>query len=367
MSTAKLTPEKNRIISTGDAIREGLIEAAKEDESVIFFAQGVQDPSSVYGTLTGLDKHIDKKRIIETPVSENAVVGTAIGAAIVGKRPIISFHRVEFALLAMEQIVNNAAKFHYISGGRHRIPLVIRIVIGRGWGQGPEHSQSLESMFALFPGLKVIMPCYPGDAKGMIIAAVRDNNPVVIIEHRWCHYVKGNTPEGCYISDLSSPKILRNGGDVTLVATSYMTLEAMRAAEKLADYGVEVTVFDLRIIRPLCMKDIISSVKKTGRLLTIDTGFKQFGIGSEIVSQVATECFEDLISPPKRIGMPDHPTPSSRGLVRDVYPDAIKIVREISNLVNLSSDKVESCVNELERDREGLPIDVPDPFFKGPF
>jgi len=356
-----------RSTNTGDAIREGLTEIAKRDASVIFLAEGVADPSSVYGTIAGLSKHIAPERIIEMPVAENALTGVAIGAAMMGKRPVISFHRVEFALLAMEQIVNNAAKSHYISRGRHRIPIVIRMVVGRGWGQGPEHSQSLETMFALIPGLKVIMPTYPKDAKGMIISAVEDDNPVMVIEHRWCHYVQGQVPAGYYKEPLDGPRQLRDGKDLTIVSTSYMTLEAMRAAEQLEKIGCSAAVFDLRVVRPLNLESVFASIATTGRLMTVDTGFRKFGIGAEIVSEVVGHCFRNLKAAPVRIGMPDHPTPSSRGLIPGLYPDAARIVREAGAELGLAQSKIDAAVNELEVQRKGLPVDVPDPFFKGPF
>ncbi len=356
-----------RITSTGDAIRDGLTEVARKDSSVIFLAEGVADPSSVYGTIADLKKHIAPERIIEMPVAENALTGVAIGAAMMGKRPVLSFHRVEFALLAMEQIVNNAAKAHYISRGRHQVPIVIRLVVGRGWGQGPEHSQSLESMFALIPGLKVLMPTYPKDAKGMIISAVEDNNPVIVIEHRWCHYAQGQVPDGYYTEPLDGPRAIREGKDLTIVATSYMTLEAMRAAEQLEKLGVSATVFDLRVIRPLILDKVFASVAQTGRVMTVDTGFRKFGIGAEIVSEVVANCFDKLKAAPVRIGMPDHPTPSSRGLIPGIYPDAARIVREAGSELGLAQDKIENAVAELIAQRKGLPVDVPDPFFKGPF
>lgn len=356
-----------RILSTGDAIREGLTEVALKDPSVIFLAEGVADPTAVFGTIKDLPKHIGAERIIEMPVSENGLCGIAIGAAMMGKRPVISFHRVEFALLAMEQIVNNAAKAHYISRGRHRVPLVLRLVVGRGWGQGPEHSQSLETMFALVPGLKVLMPCYPRDAKGMIISAVADDNPVIVIEHRWVHYVQGQVPAGYYTEPLDGPRAVHQGKDLTIVSTSYMTLEAVRAAEQLEKIGVSVDVFDLRVVRPLILDRIIASVAKTGRLMTIDTGFRKFGIGAEIVAEVVANCFDKLKAPPVRIGLPDHPTPSSRGLVLGFYPDAQRIVRDAGAELGIPAAKIEALVAELEAKRKDLPIDVPDPFFKGPF
>jgi pyruvate dehydrogenase E1 component beta subunit len=356
-----------RILSTGDAIREGLTEVAKKDPAVIFLAEGVADPTAVFGTIKDLPKHIAPERIIEMPVSENGLCGVAIGAAMMGKRPVISFHRVEFALLAMEQMVNNAAKAHYISRGRHRVPLVLRLVVGRGWGQGPEHSQSLETMFALVPGLKVLMPCYPRDAKGMMISAVEDDNPVIVIEHRWVHYVQGQVPAGYYTEPLDGPRLVHQGKDLTIVSTSYMTLEAVRAAEQLEKIGVSVDVFDLRVVRPLILDRVFASVAKTGRLMTVDTGFRKFGIGAEIVSEVVANCFDRLKAPPVRIGLPDHPTPSSRGLVPGLYPDAPRIVREAGAELGLAAEKIEALVAELDAKRKNLPVDVPDPFFKGPF
>jgi pyruvate/2-oxoglutarate/acetoin dehydrogenase E1 component len=357
----------NRIISLGNAIREGIIEVAMRDSSVLLLAEGVSDPSSVYGTTDGIGKFIDTKRIIEMPVSENGLCGVAIGAAMIGKRPIISFHRVEFALLAMEQIINNAAKTHYISNGQHSVPLVIRMIVGRGWGQGPEHSQSMEAVFSHFPGLKVVMPTYPGDGKGMMISAVEDNNPVLMIEHRWCHYAMGHVPEGYYKEPLDGPRAVCHGMDITIVATSYMTLEAVRAVEALNKMGYTATVFDLRVLRPLNLQKVYESVRHTGRLLTVDTGFKKFGIGAEIVSEVTENCFDSLKSPPLRLGLPDHPTPSSRGFIPGFYTDSILILRFISTMLEIKEDLICHAEAELLAKRKDLPIDVPDPFFQGPF
>ena len=358
---------QERLLSLSAAIREGLIEAAVRDSSVVFMAEGIADPSAVYGTTEGLGQHIDQERIIEMPLSENGLCGVAVGAALMGKRPVVSLHRVEFALLAMEQIVNNAAKAHYISNGRHKVPLVIRMIVGRGWGQGPEHSQSLETVFSHFPGLKVVMPTYPGDGKGLVIAAVEDNNPVLMIEHRWCHYVTGHVPEGYYTEPMDGPRAVHSGEDVTIVATSYMTLEAVRAAEALDKLGFSATVFDLRVLRPLKLEKIIASVNRTGRLLTVDTGFRKHGIGAEVVSEVVGNCFSALKAAPVRMGMPDHPTPSSRGYLPGLYPDSTSMLRMIGKMLDISESMIESAVSELVEQRQGLPIDVPDPFFKGPF
>jgi pyruvate dehydrogenase E1 component beta subunit len=365
MTAQSITQE--RVITLADAIREGLTEAFARHDDTFLFAQGVADPSSMWGTMKGIGNRFGDDRVIEMPIAENGAVGIAVGAAISGQRPIISFHRVEFALLAFEQIVNNAAKSHYISGGQHKVPLVIRMVIGRGWGQGPEHSQSLEPLFAYFPGLKVVMPAFAADAKGLLIAAIEDDNPVIFIEHRWVHYATGHVPEGYYKCPLDGPKVVRDGRDVTIVATSYGVLEAVRAADVLQQIGCSAEVIDLRVLRPLIMDPILASVRKTGRLLTVDTGFVRYGVGGEIIASVAGAVFSALKTAPLRLGLPEHPTPSSRGLVPGFYPNAQRIVREVGNMLDLDRTRLDGALKALDEQRNGLPVDVPDPFFKGPF
>jgi pyruvate dehydrogenase E1 component beta subunit len=362
-----VVPGHERVITLADAIREGITESFAKDDSTFLFAQGVSDPSSMWGTLKGIGNKFGEDRVIEMPIAENGAVGIAIGAAIAGQRPIISFHRVEFALLAFEQIVNNAAKTSYISNGQHKVPLVIRMVIGRGWGQGPEHSQSLEPLFAYFPGLKVVMPAFAADAKGMLIAAIEDDNPVIFIEHRFLHYSTGHVPEGYYKNALDGPRVVREGKDVSIVATSHGVLEAMRATDVLHKIGCSAEVIDMRVLRPLNVAPIVASVRKTGRLVTVDTGFVRFGVGAEIIASVLTDAFNALTAAPVRLGLPDHPTPSSRGLIPGFYPDSQRIVREVGKMLALDQAKVDSALKELDIQRKDLQIDQPDPFFKGPF
>ena len=364
---ANETSPAERIISSGQAINEAFAQIGERNKDVLLFAEGIDDPSAIYGTTKNLTGIYGKERIIEMPIAENGLCGVAIGAAMAGKRPVISFQRVEFALLAMEQIINNAAKMHYVSNGVHSAPIVLRLVIGRGWGQGPEHSQSLETLFSYIPGLKVLMPTFPGDYKGMLIAAVEDNNPVVIIEHRWTHYVKGHVDSGYYKSDITKPKRITEGNDCTIVATSFSTLDALRAAEILSEVGINVDLFDLRVTRPLQLAEIEKSVKKTGLLLTVDTGYKTLGIGAEIVSQITEKCFKNLKAAPARIGLPDHPTPSSRGYLSGLYPDASKIISQVCNQIGASKEKEDSALKILRDTSANLPIDVPDPAFQGPF
>ncbi len=317
----------DRILTSAQAINEALAIMGERDKSVILMGQGIDDKGAFYGTTAGL-QHIYGNRLIETPVAENAMVGVAVGLAMSGKRPVIQFHRVEFALLAMEQIANNCSKMSYISNGEHSCPMVIRMIIGRGWGNGPSHTQSLEAMFAYIPGLKVLMPTFPADYKGMLIAAIEDDNPVVIIEHRWTHYVKGHVPEGYYKGDITKPKLLNNRKYLgkTRVASSYSVLSALQ--DKDAD------VFDLRVLRPLNVNEIIESVRKTGHLIIYDTGYKTFGIGAEIIAQCVEAELEFTV---ERRGIPDHPIPSSRGYLPGLYPDNPSV------------------------------IDSPDPAFQGPF
>ena len=360
---------QKKIISTfEDAINNGMLTIAKKDISVIFFGEGVLDPGHFFGTLKNLDKEIDNSRIYEMPISENGVMGIAIGSAMTGKRPIISLQRIEFALLALEQLFNNAAKAHYISNGLHKVPLVLRLVIGRGWGQGPEHSQVLENIFSSIPGLKVVMPAFPSDAKGMIISAVKDNNPIVFLEHRWCHYVRENVNQNYYETPISSgPKIVTKGKDLTLVATSYMTIVCLGLVNILSEYKIYIELIDLRVLRPLRLEKIIKSVNKTKRLLTVDSGFKEFGIGAEIVSSISENCFNNLKSAPLRLGLPNHPTPSSRGYIDSVYVSSIDIFKSISKLVDIDDDKRNKILKLLKSNLKKNNNDVPNPDFKGPF
>jgi pyruvate/2-oxoglutarate/acetoin dehydrogenase E1 component len=356
-----------RLMTYGDAIREALAQAMKRDPSVFLMGEGIQDPASMFGTTKGLAKELGATRTVEMPVAENGLIGVAIGAALSGQRPVISLQRVEFALLAYEQIVNNAAKTHYVSNGRHKVPLVLRLIVGRGWGQGPEHSQSLEPIFAHIPGLKVVMPAFPADAKGLLAGAIADDNPVIFIEHRWLHGASGDVPAEYYASPLDGPRVVRAGKHATVVATSYMTLDAIRAANVLATAGVDVEVIDLRVVRPLDLTVIKGSVGKTGRLITVDTGWRTYGIGAEIVAAVAGECFGALKAAPQRLGLPDHPTPSSRGLIPGFYPDADRMVQAVAAVVSLDEARTNAVRAKLAAERHDFAVDQPDPYFKGPF
>src|SRR5207249_1570511 len=296
------------------AINEALDLCMRSDPAVYLMGLGVPDPKGIFGTTLGLKEKYGPSRVLDMPTSENGMTGIAIGSALVGMRPIMVHQRIEFALLAIEQIVNQAAKWHYMFAGKACVPLVIRLVIGRGWGQGPQHSQSLQSWFAHVPGLKVIMPATPYDAKGLLISAIEDNNPVIFIEHRWLYGIHGSVPEGIYRVPLGQPNVLRQGRHVTIVATSYMTLEAVRAADELANEGIELEIIDVRTLNPFDETLVLESVRKTGRLIVADTGWRSVGFAAEVVCRVSEQCLNDLQQPPIRITLPDVSTPTTRAL-----------------------------------------------------
>jgi pyruvate dehydrogenase E1 component beta subunit len=359
--------EKSRVLTFAEAIREATDLCLDSDPQVYVMGEGVADPKAVFGTTAGLLEKYGPDRIIEMPVAENGLTGIAIGSALMGQRPVTVHMRVEFALLAMEQIVNNAAKLHYISMGRHKVPLVIRLLIGRGWGQGPQHSQSLESMFAQVPGLKVVMPTTAHDAKGVMISAIEDNNPVVVIEHRWLHNVRGEVPEGRYTVPLTGSRLVREGSDVTVVATSYAVVEALRAADALATVGCKVEIVDLRTLRPLGLDTVDESVARTGRLLIIDTGVRTFGVGAEVAAAVTESSFDKLKVPPRRLGLPDHPTPSTRALAETFYPTPSDAVDVIADMVSMDGSDLAKAREALAKAMKGRLVDVPDADFSGPF
>ena len=357
----------DRILSVSQAIAEATDVCLERDERVFVIGEGVTDPKAIFGTTAGLVQKFGSDRVIEMPVAENGLTGVAIGAALLGRRPILVHQRVEFALLSLEQLFNNAAKTHYVTGGRHRVPLVVRLIIGRGWGQGPEHSQSAEVIFAHFPGLKVVMPSTPRQAKGLLIAAIEDDNPVVFIEHRWVHYATGHVPEGHYTEPLSGPVRVREGKDVTLVATAYGLFETLQAADALAESGISAEVFDMRVLRPLDVGPIVDSVRRTRRLMIVDTGWRTYGPGAEIASRIAESCFNDLAAPPARLALADHPTPSSRALVGNFYPHAGMIIDRLEAMMPDTAERLAPAREILAAARAETMIDVPNPQFRGPF
>lgn len=347
-------------LTFGDAINLALSDALKRDPKTLLFGLGVPDPKRIFGTTKNLLEHYGPERVFDMPTSENGMAGVAIGAAISGHRPIMVHQRLDFFLLAMDQLVNSAAKWHYMFGGQDSVPVTFRLITGRGWGQGPTHSQNLQSWFAHIPGLKVVMPATVTDAYALLTAAIFDPNPVVFIENRWLHNQAGQLTTPPETAALGQAKILRRGKDITLTAMSFMTLEALRAAESLAEIGIEAEVVDLRSIAPLDWNTVSESVRRTGRLLALDTAGEMFSVSSEIVAHAASLLFSSLKAPPSKLGSPHAPVPTSPALTRQFYPGAAEIVQRVVQM--LKSDRTPD-LSKLAVDKH----DVPGAWFTGPF
>lgn len=350
----------SRLLTYAEALREAQDLCLAAYPQVLLMGLGVPDPKGIFGTTLGLQEKYGADRVFDIPLSENALTGVAVGAAIRGMRPILTHQRVDFALVSMEQLVNQAAKWHYMFGGTMRVPLVVRMIIGRGWGQGPQHSQSLQAWFAHVPGLKVIMPTTPRDAKGMLIAAVADDNPVVVLEHRWLYNIRDEVPEGLCSVPIGQARVIRQGTDITIVAVSYMVLEALRAAEHLADEGISAEVVDLRTISPWDADTVLGSVRKTGRIVVADTGSTSFGVSAEVIATVAGQAFGALKAPPERVGLPDYPSPTSPELSAGFYPRAAQVAASARRCLGVP-------VRAEAAGTPALPGDVADGSFHGPF
>lgn len=355
----KMEDKQKRILTYTQAIKEAIDQAMEDDSSVFVIGEGVADPKGIFGTTLGLREKYGMDRVLEMPVAENGLTGMCVGAAITGLRPILTHQRVDFALLSLDQLFNNAAKWYYMFGGQLKVPFVVRMVIGQGWGQGAQHSQSLQALFAHIPGLKVVMPTTAYDAKGMLIAAIKDNNPVIFIEHRWLHNTIDHVPEEKYEVPLGKSKVIKQGVDVTIASISFMTLEALKAAQYLEKYGISVEIVDVRSLRPLDDEPIICSVKKTHRLLVLDTGNYTGSFAGEIISRVSENAFSYITIAPQRITLPDIPTPSTPGLTKYYYPHYTDIVSKVLTMIGREDIKVPSLCNEI--------LDVPDQSFTGPF
>ena len=349
-----------RQLTYAAALREAQMQCLDADPAVWVMGLGVPDPKGVFGSTAGLaEAHPD--RVIDIPLSENAVTGACVGMALNGLRPILTHQRVDFALLALEPLINQASKWRYMFGGAApAVPMVVRMVIGRGWGQGPQHSQSLQALFAHIPGLKVTMPATARDAKGMLIAAVRDESPVVMLEHRWLYGIEDVVPEEMYEVPIGEAVVRREGKDVTLVAVSYMVPEALRAADMLTGLGVDAEIVDLRTLRPLDRDTVTRSVAKTGRLVVADTGHGAYGLVSEVVASVC-EAGVALTAPPETVALPDYPMPTSPVLAEHYFPRAAEIAGATCRALG------KAPLPAWKLGQYAGWGDQPDPSFVGPF
>lgn len=313
------TCDRERCLSYAHAVREGVEQALAMDPNVFVMGQGVDDVNGMFGTTKDLQDLFGRERVFDTPLAENAMTGVAIGAAMGGMRPIHFHNRPDFLLLAMDQIVNHAAKWSYMFGGEVNVPLVIWACTGRGWGSAAQHSQALQGLFLHVPGLKLVMPSTCHDAKGLMLAAVKDNNPVLILDHRYNFKQKGPVPADTYTVPLGKGIVRKRGKDVTVVAVSHLVLEAYKAAQELAEEDIDVEIVDPRTLCPLDHEIILTSVAKTGRLVIADTGCKTGGITAEISAIVAERVIDRLTAPIRRVACPDVPAPAGPTLEAAYY------------------------------------------------
>ena len=323
-----------RELTYSQAIQEAMAIALESDPRVFLMGEDIGVYGGAFQVTGDLVERFGTDRVIDMPISELGGAGLAVGAAMTGMRPIFEFQFSDFATLAMEQIVNQAAKMRFMLGGEVSVPLVMRFPAGSGTGAAAQHSQSLEAWLAHVPGLKVIQPATPHDAKGLLLAAVQDPDPVMIFEHKLLYKVKGPVPEGHYTVPIGKAEIRRMGRDATIVATSIMVQKSLEAAEILQSEGIDVEIVDLRTIRPIDRETVINSVKKTTRLLCVYEAVKTLGIGAEISAMVAeSEAFDYLDAPIMRLGGADSPIPYNPELEKAVVPQVPDIVAGIRNLV----------------------------------
>ena len=355
----------SRVISYSQALLEGMQQAMVEDDEVLLIGEGVPDPKAIFETTRGLQQQFGSERVFDMPLSENGMTGICIGAATLGFKPVLVHQRIDFSLLSLDQVINNAAKWHYMFNGQVTVPLVIRMIIGRGWGQGPQHSQALQGLFAQIPGLKVVMPATAEDAKGMLVAAIFDPNPVIFIEHRWLHLTNGEVQPTLYQKPLEGAQVVRSGTDLTLAAFSHRVVDALNAAQALESVGVSVEVVDMRVLHRLDLETLHQSVRKTGHLIVAEPGHHHLSVGHGLLGSLLEKDHLIFKSSPKVAALPNHPTPTSHHLTKNYYPDAADLALHVLKQLALDSDERQQRVRE-QISFSALP-DVPNQTFTGPF
>jgi pyruvate/2-oxoglutarate/acetoin dehydrogenase E1 component len=350
--------------SFSEIIRKATHDLMKKHKKVVCIGLGVEDPKSIFGTLKDLKRIFGTDRIIETPTSENAMTGLCIGLSLNKFRPIMIHQRNDFFLLAMDQLVNNAAKWNFMFGGKMKTPITIRLIVGRGWGQGPTHSQSLQSWFAHIPGLKVVAPTFPNDAKDLLNACVQEDTPCIFIEHRWLHDIKGIIKTKYQKNIIGKAKLISNGKDLTIISYSYSTIEVLKLTKILKKNNISIDHIDLRSIKPLDYMTILKSLKKTKKILIVDNMSHPIcSIGDHILSYLHQTLRNRVNFISKILSLPDIPVPTSHYLTKYYYINSKVILKEIS-LLTSKNIKINSSNNkELTLDSH----DIPNKNFNGPF
>mgnify|MGYP001198890743 CR=1 FL=1 len=328
-----------RSLTYSEAIREATAQEMAQDGSVIVLGMGVDDPTLLHGTTAGLAEQFGSDRVFDTPVAEDGMTGVAIGAALGGLRPIHVHIRMDFLLLAMNQLINMAAKMRYMYGGSVSVPIVVRAIIGRSWGQGPQHSQALQSLFMHFPGIKVVAPTTPYDAKGCLVESIRDDNPVIFVEHRMLYRFQSPVPTEPYIVPFGKARVLEEGTDVTVVGISYAVVECLRARSYLETVGISSEVIDPISLSPLDIHTIVESCRKTGRLLVVDNAWVNCGASAEILARVIEQLQGQREMRVGRMGFEQVPCPTTKNLETLYYPNARTIAASAYSLCR-GSDSV---------------------------
>ena len=323
-------------MSVREAISQALREEMYRDERVFIMGEEIGKWGCTYAVTRGFLDEFGEKRVRDTPIAESVIVGAAIGAAIAGLRPVAELMTINFAFLALDQIVNHAAKMHYMFNGQIRVPLVIRTVGGGGRQLGATHSQTPDVIFAHFPGLKVVAPGTPADAKGLLKSAIRDEDPVFFIEHATLYQAKGEVPDDeDFLIPIGISDVKRAGGDVTIVSYSKMLQVSLEAAEKLAGEGIQAEVVDLRTLRPLDIGPVIDSVKKTNRVVVVEEGWRSFGVGAEVASRVAELAFDYLDAPVRRVAQAEVPLPYNQRLEQLALPQTADVINAVKDVLYL--------------------------------
>lgn len=349
-------------ISFVDSINFAMAKAMTKDSKMICYGLGVTDPKNIFGTTKNLEKKFGKERVFDVPTSENALTGISVGLAINGVRSVVSHQRLDFFLLAFDQLINSAAKWYYMFGSKQSVPITIRLIIGRGWGQGPTHSQSLQSIFAHIPGLKVVIPSNPQNAYDLLLSSIFDPNPVVFLEHRWLHNLKSNVKKTNKIKKLQGSQVVKKGKDLTIITMSFAVVDVIDIANRMIKEKIYIEVIDLSVVKPIYWKNIIKSLRKTGRLMIVDTGAYTGSVSSEIISEIFIKYNSLLKNPPIKIAMPDFPEPTSYGLTKNFYFDKFKIIKKIKQIL-----KIKKTLNIEKEIKKPDHHDVPGKWFTGPF
>jgi pyruvate dehydrogenase E1 component beta subunit len=343
-----------------DAVNTALHLAMEKDSNLVAFGLGINDPKRIFGTTSGLVEKFGQDRVFDTPTSENTMTGVQVGLALAGIPSIVTHQRLDFFLLAMDQLVNSAAKWHFMFGSQQPVPITIRLIIGKGWGQGPTHSQALHAWFSHIPGLKVIAPSNPRDAKELTLAAIEDPNPVLILEHRWLHNSLGEFDDSYSLGEIGKVRSLTQGKDVTVVSSSFLTAKLLGLNALIKDLELDMELLDLRSYSPIDWEGIFESVRRTGSLIVFDYGHTSGSIAGEIIAKVTENCFSSLKEPPVRFAVKDLPEGTSFGYTRDQY------FKDEDMICAIFKAAGKTLAREIEL-RSTTPHDVPSEDFKGPF